>query len=681
MSTKISILKITFFLAYFIFLYVLYFNLFNDGPVVYGDFSTSFFFKKGLMFTNMFALWLNNSFLGYPALYYSLLRIPYYFINDVINSVFGYQNYWFYFIVSHYLRFLTFYYVCRKFNDKFLISFFLSIAYSFSPIFIDRFSHLLITFGLIGMPLIFWSYYSEKEKLFKRQITLIIGLLFVVNSMHVLFLTGMLVLLSSIFKISRNGKDLPCLIKDYLKISLLPFLIFSYIWIPFAFAYFFSTSNPISQVSVNADSWRNGLTEGANFFKNILGVGYKFSSFTIFDLPYLFVPFFILLIFLLFKKGKNSDLGLFSIYLLFLAFGIGFIFSLPRQIWILFPGIGSIKDPSYFLLISNFLFFLFVSTSLTNKWIVKWTVAACTLFLIAIYTFALYKTSYYHTVKIPSSYYSISQQLGSGRTLILPFGWVNSYTWSNGITSGFFNMFLSDKKIVGQSIVEGTPPLTIKTIENLETCFLTNCRKLESYLNLIEIENILYIKNNTSKSGFTLEKYDKSIKLLEDAGITFKKVDNNDYSIFEIKNNVKNHQQLTTKIGSGYVIKIENKTLSDNPFLFLNESFDPNWLAFYGEKDFCQTNTQDFLSKVKVDLYVLSSLINNQRKINSHLTYKSFGNKWIIKNASSFEKCNENKQVFIIYYLPQLFFNLGIVFSLSSGIALIALNIKSLMKK
>jgi hypothetical protein len=291
------------------------------------------------------------------------------------------------------------------------------------------------------------------------------------SSMHVTLMTlyfGVLMFIGyAIWSI--NNKQIQKFIFLHIKLISVLLLIFSYIIIPIFYSTFFvNETTVVQQVSSQASDWIFNLSRYTSLFNTLSGVGYLYSE-ILNNKLIVWIGFFstistMVYVILIPKNKVNIEYYIYFITFLLFLF-LSSISLLKPAIPLLkdnLIGFNSIKDNSYFILYVQLSFWILVAISIESIskrklfiWLsrIQISVIAILFFIVNIYSFSTF--NYFKTAQIPEEYYSIEQKLDkNGRVLVLPLGWVSKFEWSNGIMSGFFNLFLANYQIVGQNIIE-----------------------------------------------------------------------------------------------------------------------------------------------------------------------------------------------------------------------------------
>jgi hypothetical protein len=323
------------------------------------------------------------------------------------------------------------------------------------------------------------------------------------------------------------------------------------------------------------------------------------------------------------------------------------------------------------------------------------SVIAILFFIVNIYSFSTF--NYFKTAQIPEEYYSIEQKLDkNGRVLVLPLGWVSKFEWSNGIMSGFFNLFLANYQIVGQNIIEGPSLSTQEKINKFNSCFEEICPDIKMYLKELGVSQIINFSGayDVSKSldSTSYISYDKTIKNLLDNNIIENKFSNDKYQIYQVID----ESIITTKIFSDNInfnkinptkYKVNISNVKSNQEISFLDSFHSQWKLYLNPinsntKD-CNViqeynnegknikeceHTQKFFEGEELRCLWRQPLFED-----SHKLVYDYANQWIIDPdyiKSNFDKSmyKENPDGSIdieltLYFKPQSYFYLGIIIS------------------
>ena len=679
--------------------------MFNNKVLVYGDFATAFFYNKNSFLSTLNYAWLDNSFLGYVHLLYSIIRMPYYISSDFINAIFGYQNWWFIFVFIYFLRYYFLYRLFIYFNVRPYISILVSLIYTLNFYFIDRLGHIYISFASITIPLLIISYLELIKKISIKYLSLFLFSLWIIfTSMHVTLMT--LYFSSILFVLELRASFLQRNIKNFLKnniiILVISFFAFSYILIPYIDQLFFSETPSV--IAVSGDISSEAI--------------YTYSRSTILPLPFIGLGFYaselqqnifilfgaliilisiILLVF--FQENKNIINLFFS--LIFLIFSFLSSISLMREYVPILKsylvGFNSIKDSGYFILYVVISLFILLGLSLNKiekkygKY-VKFYLICLLIFFLFVNIFALSSFKVFQKSEIPSSYYDISRYIEKDeRTLILPLGWISVFEWSNNeIMSGFFNLFFADHEIVGQSIIEGPTILTQNKIDTFNQCFINNCQNL---INEIKDLNLKYIINFKGAKDITYKynlDYSSAINFLLINEYIKKIFENNDYVIYTFSNNsildprIQSPNLYFKKINpTKYRLYIKNIKYQQS--LNFADSFHNDWHLYLKSNptdDWCESqyfyqNINTTKCKREEKMFQgdeLNYLFGESIFDNTHRVVNEYSNGWTID--PEYIKANYPQQYYrryadgsidielILYFKPQSYYYLGLVISM-----------------
>jgi len=701
----------------FIFIiFVTFFYIFFQGKdLVFGDFATTFSHNNLKLVDALVWAWLDNSFLGYETIFYVFLRIPFYLISDLINLFFSSNGYWLLFVVIYFLRYIFFFVLLRSLKVSFFTSIVISFIYSINFYFIDRLGHTLISFGSITIPTLILSYSNLVKNgiSFKWLSVFMFSIWIIMSSMHVTLMTlyfGALMFIGYAIWSIKN-KQIQKFIFLHIKLISVLLLIFSYIIIPIFYSTFFVNEiTVVQQVSSQASDWIFNLSRYTSLFNTLSGVGYLYSE-ILNNKLIVWIGFFstistMVYVILIPKNKVNIEYYIYFITFLLFLF-LSSISLLKPAIPLLkdnLIGFNSIKDNSYFILYVQLSFWILVAISIESIskrkffiWLsrIQISVIAILFFIVNIYSFSTF--NYFKTAQIPEEYYSIEQKLDkNGRVLVLPLGWVSKFEWSNGIMSGFFNLFLANYQIVGQNIIEGPSLRTQEKINKFNSCFENFCPDLKLYLKDLGISQIINFSGayDVSKSldSTNYISYEDTINNLLENNIIENKFSNDKYQIYKIIDDsiiktkiVGNEMSFTKTNPTKYKVNISNvKTDQDIQFLdsfhsqwnlYLNpiksNSKDCNVIQEYNNEDKnikeCE-HTQKFFEGEE-----LSYLWKQPVFEDSHKFVYDYANQWTIDPEyikanfdKSYYKENPDGSIDIeltLYFKPQSYFYLGIIIS------------------
>jgi hypothetical protein len=707
-------------LIFFIFLLLFSFVFYNQGQLLYGDFGSTFVYNDFRITQEFVYSWLNSNFIGYESTFYSIIRVPFYLIIDTINILFGNKFFWLFFVIMYFLRYYLFSLFISEFNKDVILVTLISFIYSMNFYFIDRSGHILISFASVTIPLLIYSYNKLSAKItIKNLLILLFSLIIILTSMHVTLMTIYFFGIYLIF-IAYNyykNKKIKSFIANNSKIFI--FLVFTlpYIYLPLIFSTMTSKSlNVIEQVGVQASGWIYELSINTTIVNTLSGTGFLYSFITeqpvILSINTLFVIGGIYII--LNRKDKKEH----SYYWVYLLIYLVFMFLSTRVLILKFIeilksyliGFNSVKDNSYFLLYQQFAFFTLLSIKIKdiiNKKVIIVFLSVWSIFFIGVNIISFKNNDIFQLSNIPDSYYEINQHLPSnGRVLVLPLGWVTKFVWTEGFTSGFFNIFLANYEIVGQNIIEGPSINTQQKIKQLTDCFSSNCSEIESLIDSLSLRYIVLFKNaiDLSKDFNSNEKlsYDNNIFYLEDNKIINKIYEGEDYVIYEFNNNLGGSKirskniQYTNINPTKYKLTIKN--ITEKQSLEFLESYHNNWKLYLNPTTFIDEECS-IIQKYNSQDKIITECENNQKTNridslgyiwkkslfeDSHKIVYDYANQWTIDPdyiRSNFDKSmyRENPDGSIdveltLYFQPQIYFYLGVLISgVSVGLSLLYL--------
>lgn len=719
-------IKFTHVLIFFFFLLFFYFLL-NDGFLLYGDLSTSFYYlSRSFLSTLGRFTWQQNSFLGYETSFYTLIRLPYYLLNDLINII-NPNLYWLFFVVTYFLRYYLFYKMLKYFGVRSVLSVLISFAYAINFYFIDRFGHTLISFSSIAIPSLTTSYLELSKRLgVKNLLIFLFSLWVILSSMHVTLMTlyfGFILFSYSLIKYAKEKKFVRFL-KNNLVTTIISVLVFSYITIPLFYSSFLSKNlNVINQVNLQLSEQIYLYSRETSIINIFIGTGFHASELTnmgwVVIISMLFFVPSISAIFL--TKGKKRNIYYFfilSFFVFVFLSTIDFIKPFIPYLKNYLFGFKSIKDSSYFILYGTLSYFTLLALSLNDLFYKNKKVKRVGYVFLFLYIFFLVsvninsfkKFSNLRVNNVPDSYYELSSYLPKeGRVVITPFGWVTRFEWSGGIMSGFFNLFMSDKEIIGQSIVEGPSIKTQKKIRDFTNCFNQTCDDIDRYIYDLNVTYFVNYKNALKPDSDLIDisklSYDGSYTHLLNNGILYKIYSNEDYEIFEVSDKLDNSKFIA---GKSYFQKINPtkyklylKNIDKTNGLVFLESFHNSWKIFLNQNptlSWCNEVSErvngDILCKEEdksFELRDINLLLKRYYPDKFHDIYEDYANKWVFDSAyikesydRSYYKQNDDGTINLeitMYFIPQLYFYLGIVISIITLLLLVLFFILNLIIK
>jgi len=315
------------------------------------------------------------------------------------------------------------------------------------------------------------------------------------------------------------------------------------------------------------------------------------------------------------------------------------------------------------------------------------------IFLVLVNIYSFKNFSYLKANNIPDSYYEISQKLPKkGRVVVTPLGWVTRFEWSGGIMSGFFNLFMSDKEITGQSIVEGPSLITQKKIKDFNHCFNQSCDAIGEYIHSLDVRYFVNFKNalnpDSNLNDITKLTYDDKYTHLINKGILYKVYSNEDYEIFEVSDKLDNSRLISGRSYSQKInptkYKIYLERVGNSTELTFLESYHDSWKIFLNQNptvswcnDISENVNGDILCKEgdkPFEIKDISLLLKRYYPDKFHSLYEDYANKWLFDSKYikenydiSYYKTNDDGTIDLeitMYFMPQLYFYLGILISI-----------------
>lgn len=584
----------------FLFFVALFSLFFWNGFLLYGDFATTFSINGNYLFNNFVSIWLSNSFLWYDATYYTVLRIPYYFLNDVFHLVFWNHYYIFFIAFIYFFRYFFLYLLLRYMKISQVVAIIVSFLYAINFYFIDRLGHTLISFSSIVIPLLIFSYLRFIESNQKKYLViLLLSLSILFTSMHVTLMTIYFFFFFFLFLLIENFRNWT--VKKFLLSNIVIFwfflLSFSYIFVPIIYLKLHTISDIISQVSVYANDWIYNLWKYTFVYNTLYWLWFYASELLNYPLITTFwaILWLIWLWIITFKKDKSERFFLFYffVFLFFtflssLSLNYNYIdFLKSHLLWF-----SWIKDPAYFLLYVTFTFFvlLWISINSLKKNIYIKIFAVFSLsFMVLVNMFSLYYFKVYTVSAPPPSYYEIDNYLHENdRILVLPLSRLSKFNWSKEVMSGFFNVFLSKYNIVWQDILEWPNLDTQKFIDGFISCFSANCSDIKDYIKHTWIKSIVDFHNakDVSSSLDSVEDLNYNLQIwdLIKGNVIKKLVDNKDYTIYSVNEKFRHplvwsDNLVSQKVNfSKYHLQLHNIFGKQDITFF--DSFHPEWKLY-----------------------------------------------------------------------------------------------------
>jgi hypothetical protein len=677
--------------------YVVLFLPWNRGFLVYGDFATSFAYSRQSFLTYFRFSWLDNSFLGFNTTLTTVPRIPLYAVLDAISRIFGPGRYWLAIVLAYFLRYLFTEQLLRFLGTRDLEARLLAFGYSCSFFFVDRLGAVLISFASVAVPLLI-RYYLEAigRVTWKSAVLISFATLWLMIdpqvTLMVLYLAPTLIIWGYLRERAHSSVWRWCGRHAVLLLFVLPAVAMT-IMAGAVSVLVLHSQNIISQVGSTYSGGISYYSTTSVLPGTLLGLGYVYSP-----LPHgwaLVIAAFVLVggMYLILLVPNRPNDGIFyliaSSFMLFVALeSFDVTGSLIQELKRALPGYSAVTDMSYFGLVTSLLFTLLLARAIARppssrqvQIIVAALVALLTLNFVTVWRAPGFKP-----VKIPTPYYALDSYLlgaHAQRIFLWPPDWGTRFSWSSGEMSGFFNVFLGNEDIVGQTILEGPPVATQAFIGGLDSCVASDCAALDSLLRQSGIDYIVVVNGaEDPASGAPIGQPVAFSDLALKGELTFV-TGSPDYSVFRVKeaegivHAVGGEATFARLNPTEYIVEVQH--LNAVSAMEFAESYDPGWRLAplpIGLADRCLDGSQSVTASGscgdELDLSGAGAVKNIVRTAafgSSHFVANGYANGWRLSKSTILKtfprdsyRVNRDGSLDVamtLYFLPQAYVTLG----------------------